>query len=261
MVDRIVPATTPADLATAREFGLNDTVPVATEPFSQWVIEDHFANGRPAWEMAGAQFVADVAPFELMKLRMLNGAHSTMAYLGYLAGHEFIYQASSDPGLARTVEALWDEIAPTLPPTPGIDIPVYRRDLMRRFRNTALPHRTWQIAMDGSQKLPQRLLAAARARLAADQSIDTIALAVAAWMRYLSGRDEHGQAIDVRDPLAATFASVVAAAAGNTRALCARLLAIEPVFGRDLPADPRFAGVVQGHLERLFARGVRATLG
>jgi len=261
MVDRIVPATIPADLATAREFGLNDTVPVATEPFSQWVIEDHFANGRPAWEMAGAQFVADVAPFELMKLRMLNGAHSTMAYLGYLAGHEFIYQASSDPGLARTVEALWDEIAPTLPPTPGIDIPVYRRELMRRFRNTALPHRTWQIAMDGSQKLPQRLLAAARARLAADQSIDTIALAVAAWMRYLSGRDEHGQAIDVRDPLAATFASVVAAAAGNTRELCARLLAIEPVFGRDLPADPRFAGVVQGHLERLFARGVRATLG
>ena len=260
MVDRIVPATTPADLETVHQLGLVDAVPVATEPFSQWVIEDRFAAGRPAWENAGAQFVADVAPFELMKLRMLNGAHSTMAYLGYLAGHEFIYQASSDAGLARVVEGLWDELAPTLPATPGIDIPAYRRDLMRRFRNSALPHRTWQIAMDGSQKLPQRLLAAARARLAANQSIDTIALAVAAWMRYVGGRDENGQPIDVRDPLAATFAGVAAATNGPGE-LAAGLLALPQIFGSDLPADARFADPVRRHLERLFKHGVRAVLG
>ncbi len=259
MVDRIVPATTPADLETVRQLGLDDAVPVATEPFCQWVIEDRFACGRPAWENAGAQFVNDVAPFELMKLRMLNGAHSAMAYLGYLAGHEFIYQASSDAGLARVVESLWDELAPTLPPTPGIDIAAYRRDLMRRFRNTALPHRTWQIAMDGSQKLPQRLLAAARERLAANQSIDTIALAVAAWMRYVNGRDENGKAIDVRDPFAATFADV-AAATGNPREFAAGLLALPQLFGGDLAADSRFAGSVQRQLERLFRSGVRAVL-
>ncbi len=260
MVDRIVPATTPADLETVRRLGLEDAAPVATEPFSQWVIEDSFASGRPAWEAAGAQFVADVAPFELMKLRMLNGAHSTMAYLGYLAGHEFIYQASGDPGLARVVENLWDELAPTLPATPGVDIPAYRRDLMRRFRNTALPHRTWQIAMDGSQKLPQRLLAAARERLAANQSVDTIALAVAAWMRYVGGRDEAGQAIDVRDPLAATFVNV-AAATSSPGERAAGLLALPQIFGSDLPADARFADPVRRHLERICKHGVQAVLG
>jgi len=260
MVDRIVPATTPADIATAHELGLDDAVPVSTEPFSQWVIEDRFAGARPAWEAAGAQFVADVAPFELMKLRLLNGAHSAMAYLGWLAGHEFIYQASSDPGVARMVERLWNELGPTLPAMPGIDIAAYRQDLMRRFRNTALPHRTRQIAMDGSQKLPQRLLAPARERLAARQSVDAIALAVAAWMRYASGRDERGNAIDVRDPLSTRLAAVAAATGGCARDLCAGLLAIEPVFGRDLPADPRFTGPVQRHLERLLALGVRAAL-
>jgi fructuronate reductase len=259
MVDRIVPATTPADLETVRQLGLDDAVPVATEPFSQWVIEDRFAYGRPAWENAGAQFVDDVAPFELMKLRMLNGAHSAMAYLGSLAGHEFIYQASSDAGLARVVESLWDELAPTLPPTPGIDIAAYRRDLMRRFRNTALPHRTWQIAMDGSQKLPQRLLAAARERRATDQSIDTIALAVAAWMRYVRGRDESGQVIDVRDPLAATFAGI-AANTDNPREFAAGLLALPQIFGSDLGADRHFAGSVQKQLARLTQSGVRAVL-
>ena len=157
------------------------------------------------------------------------------------------------------VEALWDELAPTLPPTPGIDIAAYRRDLMRRFRNTALPHRTWQIAMDGSQKLPQRLLAAARERLAAGQPIDTIALAVAAWMRYVKGRDENGQAIDVRDPLAATFAGI-AAATDNPREFAAGLLALPQIFGSDLGADRHFAGSVQKQLERLTQSGVRAVL-
>jgi fructuronate reductase len=263
MVDRIVPAVTEADFAAVRAFGHDDRAPVATEPFTQWVIEDRFAAGRPAWEAAGAQFVADVAPFELMKLRLLNGAHSTMAYLGYLAGHEFIYQASADPDLARAVERLWAELEPTLPgalAASGVDVAAYRRDLMARFRNTALPHRTWQIAMDGSQKLPQRLLAAARERLARDLPVDAIALTVAAWMRYVAGRDERGATIDVRDPLAADFARVAAAAQGSPSALADGLLALDTVFGRDLPADARFAGPVRRHLSDLMAHGVRAVL-
>jgi fructuronate reductase len=158
------------------------------------------------------------------------------------------------------VEALWDELAPTLPPTPGIDIAAYRRDLMRRFRNTALPHRTWQIAMDGSQKLPQRLLGAARERLARGQPVPTIALAVAAWMRYVAGRDERGKPIDVRDPLAPEFAKIAAAAAGDSHALCAGLLALPQVFGHDLAADARFAGAVNLQLARLMAGGARAML-
>ncbi len=118
MVDRIVPATTPADVAeAARLTGLADAAPVVFEPFRQWVIEDRFAGPRPAWEDDGAQIVTDVAPFETMKLRLLNGSHSTLAYLGFLAGHEFIWQASSDPALARLIERqMAEEIAPTLSP-------------------------------------------------------------------------------------------------------------------------------------------------
>ena len=264
MVDRIVPATTDADRAAVRALGIADAAPVATEPFSQWVIEDRFAHGRPEWDKAGAQFVADVAPFELMKLRLLNGAHSTMAYLGYLAGHDFIFQVSAEALFARAVGRLWAELAPTLPTAltgaAGIDIAAYQRDLLTRFRNTALPHRTWQIAMDGSQKIPQRLLAPARQRLARGESIDAIALGVAAWMVYVSGVDEKGAAIDVRDPLAADCARAAAAAGGDTDALCGALLALEPVFGRDLPDDPRFRAPVCAWLGRLKAHGVRACL-
>jgi fructuronate reductase len=264
MVDRIVPATTPADLEAVRALGIDDAAAVATEPFTQWVIEDTFAAGRPAWEAAGAQFVSDVAPFEMMKLRLLNGAHSAMAYLGYLAGHDYIWQASSEAAFQGLVERLWAELEPTLPPslarTPGVDLAAYKRELMQRFRNSALPHRTWQIAMDGSQKLPQRLFAAALERIGRGESIDTIALTIAAWMRYAAGRDENGNAIDVRDPLAAEFARVAAAAGTDIDALGRGLLGIEVMFGTALPLEPKFVEPVLAHLRQLFARGARAVL-
>lgn len=260
MVDRIVPATTAQDVAeTERLIGTHDAAPVTTEPFTQWVIEDRFAAARPAWEEAGAQFVADVAPFELMKLRLLNAAHSAMAYLGYLAGHEFIYQASADPLFVRLVERLWSEVAPTLPALP-INLGNYQHDLMSRFRNTALPHRTWQIAMDGSQKLPQRILASVRECLDADAPFDTLALVVAGWMRYVSGTDENGQPIDVRDPLAADLARIATAAHGTPAALCEGLLELKAIFGPDLPAHAGFVQAVKRHLESLFRIGARATL-
>ena len=264
MVDRIVPAATDDDIATARGFGLDDAIPVSTEPFSQWVIEDRFAAGRPAWQDAGVQLVTDVAPFELMKLRLLNGAHSCMAYLGYLAGHEYVHQVSGDPLYAAMIERLWCELVPTLPPAlatmPGVDIDAYLRALMQRFRNPALRHRTWQIAMDGSQKLPQRLLEAARERLVRNQGIDTIALAVAGWMRYVAGRDDSGNSIDVRDPLTAQCAAIALAANGDSAALVRGLLRLTAIFGDDLPHDARFVDALRGWLSQLAGVGVRATL-
>ncbi len=260
MVDRIVPAASADDIATARGFGLDDAIPVSTEAFSQWVIEDRFAAGRPPWQHAGVQLVADVAPFELMKLRLLNGAHSNMAYLGYLAGHEYVHQVSADPLFATVVEQLWRELLPTLATPPGVDIQAYLRALMQRFRNPALRHRTWQIAMDGSQKLPQRLLDAARQRLARDQGVDSIALAVAGWMRYVAGRDDAGNSIEVRDPLAAQYAAIAAAAAGDSDALGRGLLRLTAIFGDDLPHNARFVDALLGWLSRLAAVGVRATL-
>ena len=261
MVDRIVPATTETDIReNDAVLGLHDAAPVAFEPFKQWVIEDQFATSRPQWEVGGAQFVADVAPFELMKLRMLNGSHSAMAYLGFLAGYDFIYQVSADPRFQRLVDGLWDESAATLPPLPGIDIARYRRDLLARYQNAVLPHRTWQIAMDGSQKLPQRLLNPARDRLAAGASIAHLALAVAGWMRYVGGVDERGEPIDVRDPLAAECRSRLDAAGGAPDARVRALLSISAIFGDDLPAEPRFVDALAGWYRQLARVGVQGVL-
>ena len=263
MVDRIVPASTDADREAVRSLGLEDAIPVATEPFTQWVIEDRFAGARPGWDAAGAQLVGDVAPFELMKLRLLNGAHSTMAYLGYLAGHHFIHQVSSEPMFERLIERLWRELAPTLPAVlfdmPGVDVEAYQCALMQRFRNVALPHRTSQIAMDGSQKLPQRLIGAARERLSRGQSVDTIALAIAGWMRYAAGTDENGLPIDVRDPLAAALARIASSAAGDPAALAHGMLGIDAVFG-SLGENPDFAATVTRHLRRLFGMGAAGAI-
>jgi fructuronate reductase len=260
MVDRIVPATTEADIAeVAGLLGLKDAAPVIGEPFRQWAIEDAFALGRPAWEDVGAQMVSEVAPFEFMKLRMLNGAHSSLAYLGYLAGHETVAQASGDPVLARFLHGLWAEIIPTVPAPQGVDLKAYAGDLLSRFQNPAIKHRTWQIAMDGSQKLPQRLLGTIRDRLKAGASIDHLALGVAAWMAYVAGTDEAGAPIDVRDPLAAEFARISAAAGRDAGALSQGLIGIEAIFGTDLPHQAAFTQAVARHLESLFAKGAKAT--
>ena len=262
MVDRIVPATTDEDrIMIAQALGTTDAWPVMTEPFTQWVIEDDFGDARPAWEQFGAELVNDVEPYEHMKLRLLNGSHSTLAYLGYLAGYQTVAEAMSDPALAQLISDLMEyESAPTLHMPPGADVAAYRASLLQRFRNPALKHRTWQIAMDGSQKLPQRLLGTARDRLAAGQSIDRIALGVAAWMRYVTGLDEKGAPIDVRDPLAERFKAITNAAKGDPEALAQALFGIEMIFGQDLPRDPRFTGPVLAALKALYAKGAKATI-
>jgi fructuronate reductase len=203
MVDRIVPATTADDRARIdTALGLEDAWPVVCEPFTQWVIEDRFPQGRPAWERTGAELVADVRPYEDMKLRLLNGSHSSIAYLGQLAGWQTVADAVAVPELRAHIAALMDEVATTLTLPPSVNLPTYRDALLARFANAALRHRTAQIAMDGSQKLPQRLFAPALARLAAGQPAPRIALGVAAWLRFLQGRADDGTPLTLDDPQA-----------------------------------------------------------
>ncbi|MGH6860927.1 MAG: mannitol dehydrogenase family protein, partial [Phyllobacterium sp.] len=203
----------------------------------------------------GATFVENVDAFELMKLRLLNGSHSTLAYLGYLAGHETVSDVMEAQGFAAFVEAMMDEeITPTLPPLPGFDLGAYKAQLRERFRNPALRHRTWQIAMDGSQKLPQRLLNTIRARIQAGASFDRLALGVAAWMRYATGVDEKGASIDIRDPLADEFKRRTA---GKRTAdvLVQAFLGLEQVFGQDLPRNRQFCKTVEEALAGILENG------
>jgi len=262
MVDRIVPATTDADVAEAeRVLGVHDAAPVAAEAFGQWVIEDRFAGEHPAWEEAGAHYVQDVAPFEMMKLRLLNGSHSTLAYLGFLMRHDFVWQASGDPLLAMFVQRqMAEEIAPTLARMPGIDLRAYCGQLMQRFRNSALPHRTQQIAMDGSQKLPQRLLGTVRNRISAGESFAHLALAVAGWIRYATGSDEAGGRIEVADPLTWKFAQIVREAGADPGFIAEGFLDLRQVFGTDLVAHYAFRDAVRTNVVALFRDGARATL-
>ncbi|CAA0112436.1 Mannitol 2-dehydrogenase [Starkeya nomas] len=257
MVDRIVPATTHADRdAVDARLGLTDAWPVVTEPFRQWVIEDDFNGGRPRFEEAGAELVADAAPYETMKLRLLNGSHSSLAYLGYLAGHETVAEAIAAPGFETFIRGLMDrEVTPTLRVPAQTDLAAYKAALLRRFANPALHHRTWQIAMDGSQKIPQRLLATIRARLADGAPIARLALALAAWMRFVSGIDEQGRSIDVRDPLAARLRALADAAGPLPDALVPSLLGVREIFDTDLAADPRLVGAVLEALSTLYRVG------
>ena len=263
MVDRIVPATTDADRARIAELlGVEDAWPVMTEPFKQWVIEDAFAAGRPAWERAGAQLVRDVAPFELMKLRLLNGSHSTMAYLGFLAGHDTIAGTIGDPPFHRLVRGLMDdEVGPTVPQPEGTDVDAYKDALLARFANPALQHQTRQIAMDGSQKLPQRLLAPARERLAAGRPVRLIGLAVAGWLRYVGGIDERGNAYAVDDPLAERLRALADGHREDPDGYVRSLLTVGEVFSADLPQAAPFVDAVTEAMRGLFRDGARSTVG
>jgi fructuronate reductase len=236
MVDRIVPATTDDDRRQARAIsGLDDEGLVTAEPFGQWVIEDRFTARRPAWELAGAQFTDDVTPYELMKLRILNGSHSTLAYLGALRGHRTIADAVADDGLHEIATALIrDDMIPTLAQPDGVDLVEYGDRVLARYANPGLRHTTVQIAMDGSQKLPQRLVAPALAAIGAGRRPHAITLGLAAWMAYVAtGQDRTGRALPLDDPMADVLGQV----RGTTDAATVvdRLLAIGPIFGPELP--------------------------
>lgn len=262
MVDRIVPATKPEDIATlTAKTGVYDASPVMHEPFRQWVVEDVFVDdARPDLGAVGVQLVENVTPFEHMKLRCLNGTHSSLAYLGYLAGHETISDTVADPVFATFCKALWNnEITPGLHAPKGVSLADYTAALFSRYSNPAIRHRTWQIAMDGSQKLPQRILGTIAENLAANRSIKGLALAVAAWMRYVGGVDEKGEAIDVRDPLAARLKSLSDTAASPKDKVEA-LLSVREIFPASLAENPTFASALMGSYESLATKGARRTI-
>ncbi len=250
MVDRIVPATKPEDIeAVSALTGYLDLAPVMHEPFRQWVIEDDFVDGtRPDLGAVGAQMVDDVTAFEHMKLRMLNGTHSALAYLGYLAGHETIADAVADPVFSEFVKNLWSaEIIPALTPPPGESLTAYSESLFARYANPAIRHRTWQIAMDGSQKLPQRILSTLTENYSAGRPSPGLLLAVAAWMRYVGGTDETGSPIEVKDPLAERLRRLSDAAA-TPQAKVAALLSVSEIF------EPKLAQQIQNDVAQAYQR-------
>lgn len=260
MVDRIVPATSAQDIDRVAELtGVRDEAPVMHEPFRQWVVEDDFVNGdRPDLGAVGVQLVQNVTPFEHMKLRMLNGTHSTLAYLGYLAGHDTIAATMADPVFPAFVKDLWrSEIIPALTPPEGVDLVAYADALHDRYANPSIQHRTWQIAMDGSQKLPQRILGTIAEGQAAGRAMSGLTLAVAAWMRYVSGRDLAGQMIEVKDPLADTLADLWRDDPAET---VAGFLALQQVFPAALRQDAGFANDLAKALTGLMDQGAAAAV-
>ncbi len=262
MIDRIVPATTDDDRRDIEaRLNLRDEAMVVCEPFSQWVVEDKFADGRPEWDKVGVLLVDDVRVFEKIKLRLLNGAHSTMAYTGYLSGFDYISEVMEQPAFVNLVKTyMAREAGETVIAPAGFDIEAYKQQLCERFSNKALKHRTWQIAMDGSQKLPQRLLETLREQLQGNGHIDILCLGVAAWIRYVSGVDEKGNAIEVSDPLAKELRAACDANQGNPAAMVNAVVSIEKVFGRDLINEARFIATTTQWLERFYTKGVLASV-
>ncbi len=201
MVDRITPRTTDADReAVARDFGVDDRALVVSEPFRQWVLEDTFAAGRPAWELAGAQMTADVAPYEAMKMRLLNGGHSALGYCAALLGIEYVSDALRDPLLRRLLSAFLAEAKPAVPPLPGIDLDEYAATIVERFANPRIRDQISRICSNGSAKIAKFLLPTARDLLAAGAQPRVIPLAIASWLRYLGGKDDQGAAIEIIEP-------------------------------------------------------------
>ncbi|MBX3578787.1 MAG: mannitol dehydrogenase family protein [Rhizobiaceae bacterium] len=260
MVDRITPASTDKTAADVLALtGVEDRAAVETEPFTQWIIEDEFTAGRPEWEAGGAVFVKDVAPYEKMKLRMLNGAHSMLAYAGYVAGHAYVRDVMKDADLAALVKRHQTEAARTLDPVPGIDLDSYGNELRARFKNPAIAHMTYQIAMDGTQKLPQRILEPALVALRRGLPLDAYAFAVAAWMRYVLGMSETGETYTLRDPREAEIAALVEGQR-DAGSIVDRLLALPGLFPVDLAAAPGWDTAVKRRLETMLAKSMRSAI-
>ena len=258
MVDRITPVTTEADTTQVEKIlGVSDQWPVVCEPFFQWVLEDRFPAGRPAFEEGGVQIVADVEPYELMKLRLLNASHQALAYFGYLLGYRYVHDAVGDPlieGLLRRY--MVEEAMPTLPAVPGIDLLDYCDTLISRFLNAEVADTVARLCADASDRIPKWLVPVISERLEADEP-PTLAIAiVASWARYAEGVDEHGEPITIVDNLSESLVELAQSARdGDTLAFVRN----PQLFG-DLSSDPRFAELYEEVLQSLWARGARYTL-
>lgn len=258
MVDRITPATQPGDSTLIeKEFSIKDSAPVICEPFLQWILEDKFCQGRPAWEKSGALFVDDVHPYELSKIRLLNVTHSALAYPGLLAGLTYVHEATRDTDIRPFLKSMMDEeISPTLPAIPGFDFAQYKATLIERFSNAAILDRLERICMDGSQKLSNQLFPIIRERIAAGKNFKRAAYTVAAWVRYLSGVTDDGQTFKVADPLAERLSTIAIKAKDDL----APYLAVSEVFPVDLKQNDLFVSEVSEALRAIYALGARQAL-
>ncbi|HET6529412.1 MAG TPA: mannitol dehydrogenase family protein [Actinoplanes sp.] len=262
MVDRIVPASTAETLAVAeRALGCRDLAAVSAEPYRQWVIEDDFPGGRPAWERAGAVLTTDAGPWERLKLRTLNGVHSAIAYLGAVAGRTTVAEALRMPGLRDVMcRFIADDVAGSLEPPPGMTVVAYGDSVLERFADPGIAHRTVQVAKDGSQKLPQRVLHTIADRRSAGATPRWAALVVAAWMRYVQGHADDGSALPLDDPLAADIRARLAGAPATPAGVVDALLGLSAVFPGELAADPVVRELLTGWLAALTEHGVEDTL-
>ena len=257
MVDRITPVTTDADRAEVTDrFGIDDRWPVVCEPYVQWVLEDDFAAGRPPYEDAGVQIVAEVAPYELMKLRLLNGSHQAMCYFAYLAGYRLVHEAAQDSLFQAFLLGYMDlEATPTLPPVPGVDLAGYKHTLLERFANPQIRDTIARLCAQSSDRIPKFLLPVIREQLATGGEINRSAAVVASWARYAEGVDERGEPIDVVDRYQDRLTSL----ARRERDDPGAFIANRDLFG-DLADDERFVTAYRSALTSLHQRGARATL-
>ncbi len=256
MVDRIAPAVTQADLDSVEQwFGYRDAAVAVGEPFRQWMIEEKFAGRMPRWDLVGATFVDDVTPFEHLKMRVLNGAQTTLATLGVLAGLEHTSDAMADPLLSDFIRRmLVEETVPTLMPVSGVLPLAYVEQSLARLKNTAIRHRNHQIATDGSQKIVQRLLNPIRDRLGRGETIGLLSVPVAGWMAYLiQASARFGKRWPVSDPYAEKIAAIADATGHDAPALASAILAIDGIFDAGLAADDTFRAAVTSALSDLLS--------
>ena len=257
MVDRITPVTTPEVIAELEsEFGVEDQWPVAAEPFTSWVLEDDFSDGRPPLEDVDVLLVDDVTPYELMKLRLLNASHQSLCYFAYLSGYRLVHDAAGDPLFAEFLREYMDsEATPTLKPVPGIDLPDYKRTLIERFANPGVRDTIARLCAGSSDRIPKWLLPVIRENLKTGAPIRLSAATVASWARYAEGVDEEGQPIEIVDQLADSLVPLARSQHENPTAFIENT----EVFG-DLATQPRFVEAYLCALESLHTDGARATL-
>jgi mannitol 2-dehydrogenase len=258
MVDRITPATTDAHREFVREkFGIDDAWPVVPEAFRQWVIEDHFLHGRPAWEDAGAEMTSDVLPYEKMKMRLLNASHQTMCYIGMLVGHEYADEAMGDAEIVRFVQRMMDEeVTPILDPVPGIDLEDYKRTLIRRFSNPAIKDTLLRLATEGSARIPKFVLPSIVESLSSGTPNRLLIFTVATWFRYLTGTDDRGRELPIIDPLKDRLQE----RARRGKEDPGPLLEISELFPAALTQSSVFVNALSEAMRYLYGEGARAAL-
>lgn len=258
MVDRITPMTSDEHRRQlAERHGVEDAWPVVCEPFLQWVLEDKFVSGRPAWETVGVQFTDDVTPYEEMKIKLLNGSHLALTYLGFLQGYRFVHETLADDLLRRYMRTFMDQdVTPQLAPVPGIDLTHYKDSLTERFSNRAIADQLERVCSDGSSKFPKFIVPTANRLIADGKPLERVALVVAAWALYLGGKDEKGNVYSIPDPRSAQCQARVVQREG----LAARVLGDEAIFGTAIPNSRAFVDAFEHLYDSLREVGVSETL-